>query len=305
MIYLVGQIFFCLALVAFVGLLVGWLLRGIGTHQREKELEATWRMRLRQRDTMLSKMANELAERGAGQKPAAVGQTATTRELETYRRALRDRDAQLAQIQGRVSKRDAQISQLLAEIRRTGGQSAVDKLLTDVNSGTFLDSGLHRVADLTPKTPVGSPPAPPPEAPRVAGNADEKSARIPPTTAAPAQGRTPPPAPAAKAAAPSLPAAEENDPSDRTHPEKISLQQEPLPDSSDPDELAFVYGISPALENKLMKLGITRYQQIAEFEAKDIERIAASLGIEPLQIIEENWVEGARQEHLAKYGELV
>lgn len=273
MIYLVGQIFFCLALVALVGLLVGWLLRGIGTHQREKELEATWRMRLRQRDTMLSKMANELAERDASAKPAAGGGT-VVRELETNRRALRDREAQVAQLQGRVSKRDAQISQLLAEIRRVGGQPAVDRLLTGVNSGNFLDTGLHTANELVP----------------------EKTTVEEASSAPEAVTKAPPPAP---------PTEQEDDPSERTHPEKISLKQQAPVAQAEADELAFVYGISPALEKKLIKLGVTSFRQIAGFEASDIERIAGAIGIEPMQIIEENWVEGARQEHLAKYGELI
>ncbi|NNF51181.1 MAG: hypothetical protein HKN59_01965 [Gammaproteobacteria bacterium] len=272
MIYLIGQIFFCLALVGMVGLLVGWLVRGIGTHQKEKELEATWRMRLRQRDSMLSKMANELADRrdpsSAAPRPVA-SDAQVTKELDELRRIARDRNTQLAQLQGKISKRDAQISQLFAEIRRIGGQPAVDKLIGQVNTGDFLDSGMHRLSDLLPKPKSQATPTP--EAP----------------VAVPA-------APAVK-----------DDPSDRTHPEKASLQQASVSVDSEPDELAFIYGISPALEKKLLKLGITRYRQIADFTEGDIRRTAQAIGIEAAQIEEENWVEGARQEHLAKYGELV
>ncbi len=256
MVYLVGQIFFCLALMGMVGLLVGWLIRGIGTHQREKELEATWRMRMRQRDTMLSKMANELAERNAAGETAAgpvAGGGELAKQLAELRRALRDRDGRLAQLQGRVSKRDAQISQLFAEIRSIGGQPAVDKLLTQVNKDSFLASGMHRASELQPKPLV---------------------------------------APA-------------DDPSEKTHPEKVSLQQASEPTGDEHDELAFVYGISPGLEKKLFKIGITTFRQIANFGPDDIERIAKALGIEAQQILDENWLEGARQEHLAKYGELV
>lgn len=290
MIYLVGQIFFCLALVAAVGLLVGWLLRGIGTQQREKELEATWRMRLRQRDTMLSKMANELAERGPAGKPVA-GAGAVARELESSRRALRDREAQLAQLQGRVSKRDAQISQLLAEIRRVGGEPAVERLLSGVNSGTFLDSGVHKASDMAPTADAGAPASP---SPGVAPAPPPGVASSPtPAVETPSAPETPPPV------------EEEPDPSERTHPEKISLQQASEPTHEDSDELVFIYGISPGLEKKLMKLGVRTFRQIAAFESRDIERIAGAIGIEPEQIVEENWVDGARQEHLAKYGELI
>lgn len=260
MLYLVGQIFFCLALVAMVGLLVGWLLRGIGTHQRERELEATWRMRLRQRDTMLSKMATELAERG----PSASGSVArkgadgsAAAELTETRRQLSTSHALVAQLQGQVSKRDAQISQLFAEIRSIGGQPAVKKLLDQVNKDSFLASGMHRAADLAPRLPEGS-------------------------------------------------GEQKQDVNDATHPEKASLQQPapPPPAAGENDELIFIYGISPALEKKLFRVGITTFRQIAAFGANDIKRVGRALGIEPEQIINENWVEGARQEHLAKYGEL-
>lgn len=261
MLYLVGQIFFCLALVAMVGLLVGWLLRGIGTHQRERELEATWRMRLRQRDTMLSKMATELAERGASAAAESpVRRTAgggSDAELAEVRQQLRTGHAKIAQLQGRVSKRDAQISQLFAEIRRIGGQPAVDKLMQQVNKNSFLTSGVHSVSELVPD-------------PRGASAADQQDA------------------------------------SEATHPEKATLRQ-PMPPRAAPgeeDELKFIYGVSPVLEKKLFKIGITTYRQIAAFGPQDITRIARALGIEPEQIINENWVEGARQEHLAKYGEL-
>lgn len=287
MIYLVTQIFFCLALVGMVGLLVGWLVRGIGTHQREKELEATWRMRLRQRDSMLSKMANELADRRdpthTGPRPIA-SDAQVARELDELRSIARDRDAQLAQLQGKISKRDAQISQLLAEIRLIGGQPAVDKLLGRVNQGSFMDSGMHRVSELI-------------QAPVAASAAVAPAAT--PTPEVPATSPAPPRAPSSA-----------EDPSERTYPEKASLQKASLPEASVPkeseaDELVFIYGISPALEKKLMKLGINRYRQIAAFEAADVQRIARALGIEAEQIEDENWVEGARQEHLAKYGELV
>lgn len=263
MIYLISQIFFCLALVGMVGLLVGWLIRGIGTHQREKEIEATWRMRLRQRDSMLSKMANELAERrdptSTAPRPIASDK-AVALELDELRRIARDRDAQLAQLQGKVSKRDAQISQFMAEIRRIGGQPAVDKLFEQVNRGGLFDTGAHQLKDLS---------------------ADEARAEI------------------------ATVAGDEPDPSERTHPEKISLQQASAQVEDEEDELAFIYGISPALEKKLLKLGIKRYRQIAAFTESDIKRTAQAIGIEPAQIEEENWVEGARQEHLAKYGEIV
>lgn len=252
MIYLISQIFFCLALMAMVGLLVGWLVRGIGTHQREKELEATWRMRMRQRDTMLSKMANELAERDSAQSPKPVDGSQAGRELARVRNSLRERDAQLAQLHGQISKRDAQISQLVREFRRVGGQAAAQSLLAQLSTGRF--------------------------------QAEELSSPRSTANLAPDNG---------------------DDPSERTHPEKISLQQASEPAASEADELVFVYGISPALEKKLVKLGITSFRQIAAFKDKDIERIATAIGIEPEQIVDDNWVEGARQEHLAKYGELV
>ncbi len=261
MLYLVGQIFFCLALVAMVGLLVGWLLRGIGTQQRERELEATWRMRLRQRDTMLSKMATELAERGGpgtgSAAPAKVPDRELNIELAEALQKLRSKEVMVAQLQGRVSKRDAQMSQLFAEIRRIGGQPAVEKLLQQVNTDSFLETGAHSVTEL-----ASNPPA--------------------------------------------RPSAQAEDVNEATHPEKASLsQQPPRPqESAEEDELKFIYGISPALEKKLFKIGITSYRQIAAFGAQDIARIARALGIESEQIISENWVEGARQEHLAKYGEL-
>lgn len=263
MFYLVGQIFFCLALISMVGLLVGWMLRGIGTHQREREVEATWRMRLRQRDTMLSKMATELAERGAqpGSTSGDGGQSGAD-ELKAARQRISESQAQVAKLQGRVSKRDAQISQLFAEIRRIGGQTAVENLLAQVNKDSFLASGMHLAADLLP---------------------EEADA--------------------------SAPKQDKQDVNEQTYTEKASIASASGNNTdgkaeTEPDELVFIYGISPALQKRLFRLGVTTFRQLARLDSAGIERLAKALGIEADQIIDENWVEGAREEHLAKYGEL-
>ncbi len=60
------------------------------------------------------------------------------------------------------------------------------------------------------------------------------------------------------------------------------------------DDLKRIRGVGPVLERTLNRLGIYRFEQIAEFDQDDIERIAAELGQFPDRINRDRWVEQAR-----------
>lgn len=61
------------------------------------------------------------------------------------------------------------------------------------------------------------------------------------------------------------------------------------------NNLKLIKGIGPHLEAKLKKSGITSFQQIAEFNEKDIKRIADEIDSFPRRIKREAWVEQARK----------
>ena len=59
------------------------------------------------------------------------------------------------------------------------------------------------------------------------------------------------------------------------------------------DDLTRIKGIGPVLKGKLNRLGITSFQQIADFTQADIDRIDVTLDF-PGRIQRERWVEQAK-----------
>jgi predicted flap endonuclease-1-like 5' DNA nuclease len=68
------------------------------------------------------------------------------------------------------------------------------------------------------------------------------------------------------------------------------------------DDLKRIRGIGPVLERTLNRLGITRFSQIAQWQASDVERVAPALGDFPDRVKRDRWIERAREEHIRKYG---
>jgi predicted flap endonuclease-1-like 5' DNA nuclease/membrane protein implicated in regulation of membrane protease activity len=60
------------------------------------------------------------------------------------------------------------------------------------------------------------------------------------------------------------------------------------------DDLSRIRGIGPVLEKQLNDLGIYTFQQIAEFNAQQIDRIDAHIRF-PGRVLRERWIEQARQ----------
>jgi len=61
----------------------------------------------------------------------------------------------------------------------------------------------------------------------------------------------------------------------------------------DPHDLKRIRGIGVLIEKKLNSMGVTRYEQIAEWTVADIERVSHVLDFKG-RIERENWVEQAR-----------
>lgn len=67
------------------------------------------------------------------------------------------------------------------------------------------------------------------------------------------------------------------------------------------DDLKLIKGIGPKMEKMLYSLGITSFQQIAEFKSDDIERVSEALDAFPGRIERDDWVGGAKKHYLEKY----
>jgi len=72
---------------------------------------------------------------------------------------------------------------------------------------------------------------------------------------------------------------------------------------SERDDLKRIPGIGPATERVLHSAGIYTFRQIASWRREDLEAITAKLGDSPARLKRDDWIAGARREHLKKYGE--
>jgi predicted flap endonuclease-1-like 5' DNA nuclease len=89
---------------------------------------------------------------------------------------------------------------------------------------------------------------------------------------------------------------------DETHIEEHSFESEPSNDaalndndtSDTRDDLKQIKGIGPAIEKTLHELGIFRFDQIAEMNEYDIDRIAKRLKGFRTRIYREDWIGQAR-----------
>ena len=63
--------------------------------------------------------------------------------------------------------------------------------------------------------------------------------------------------------------------------------------SADGDKLTDINGIGPVIEGKLKALGVTTFQQIADFTAEDVERIDGELNFKG-RIDREEWISQAK-----------
>jgi small subunit ribosomal protein S2 len=61
----------------------------------------------------------------------------------------------------------------------------------------------------------------------------------------------------------------------------------------EPDDLKRITGVGPVLEQKLRDLGVTRFDQIANFTEEDVEKIDSALNIKG-RVAKDNWVGQAR-----------
>lgn len=89
---------------------------------------------------------------------------------------------------------------------------------------------------------------------------------------------------------------------------RIAVEREVHDDTSevsdDNDDLQQIKGIGPAIEKKLNDLGVCRFNQIAEMNEYEIDRVAQQLKGFRSRIYREDWLGQARDLHYKKYKNL-
>ena len=68
------------------------------------------------------------------------------------------------------------------------------------------------------------------------------------------------------------------------------------------DDLKKIRGIGPKLERALNERGVYRFEQIARWTSKDVDEFSKSLPEFKRRAERDDWIEGARAEHVKKYG---
>jgi predicted flap endonuclease-1-like 5' DNA nuclease len=178
-----------------------------------------------------------------------------------------------------------------AQILATGGETYFSRRR---DRGVPIPEAVEPAA-LAPAPTAPSAPAMPVAAAPVAPPAPAPAPAPQPVAAAPMPAA---PAPAA-APAPSAPAAETRSPSDVAHLRSVrsealigegSRSSRPW---SEVDDLKRIRGIGVLIEKKLNSLGVTHYEQVANWTGADIERISGILDFKG-RIERENWIEQAR-----------
>ena len=179
-----------------------------------------------------------------------------------------------------------------AQILATGGETYYSRR---------RDRGVPMPDAASPAAPVPAAEAAKPAQP---ASAPAQAPALPPAPApAPAPVAAPPAVPVVVAAAPALSTAASVAPSsvvsDFSH--LRSVRSEALVDSArggvrnagDIDDLKRIRGIGVLIEKKLNSLGITQYEQVANWTGADIERISRILDFKG-RIEREHWIEQAR-----------
>jgi predicted flap endonuclease-1-like 5' DNA nuclease len=81
----------------------------------------------------------------------------------------------------------------------------------------------------------------------------------------------------------------------RERTQDLERQVEKLQRSIPPDDLKRISGVGPAFERALHAQGVTRFAEIAQWSADDVERVAAALGIPAQRIERDGWIRSARE----------
>ena len=266
MIYLASQIFICLLLVLAIGFLMGWLLRSVGIVRQFTEVEATWKMRLRQKDEMLAKMYAESEEKEQQFSALLEGAEGGSGENIALKSKLQEANRALADLELKLSskERDLQQAQSASSDKEEQASGEMRSQLAALRGAVSKKD--NEIAALKKRL----------------DGAEQKAAKAAAAKPTPSD---------------SKPAA--------TVPEQPVSAPPPKDGAEAVDELRNIFGIGPVLEKRLNAEGITSFRQVAAFTGEEIERVAEAIGCFADRIIKDDWMESARQEHLRKYGEQI
>ena len=257
-----------------IGVLLAWFFLGARHRDALARQESSWTERLREAEaqteeqrTLHEGAKTALAE--AQSREAAAGQrvTALESELADNSQALEDARAEASQTSSQLASVQSETGDLRSKLgAETAARSKLEeKIRAQQEAGSAAaaagDDSAARVRSLE-------------------GTLTARDQRIAALEAEVARLKQRDVAPAAAAVEPAARSAAQS------HPQEVR-------GVVDLDDLKRIKGIGPVLQEKLRRLGITSFRQIAEFTDSDIERVNGVLDF-PGRIEREKWVEQAR-----------
>lgn len=253
------------------GILLAWYFLGTRYRAELAEQESSWAERLRKEEAQAAEQRSlhEVTKTALGEslsREATARQQATALESQfaDSRQALGQARAEASEASGELAAARSETGDLRSKLAAgAAARSALEeKMLAQKEAGAAAaaasDDSAARLRRLQSELTTR----------------DQKIAALQAEPAHMKQRETGPPRPAA------------SEPAQGYHPGEVK-------EVVDLDDLTRIKGIGPVLQEKLQRMGITGFRQIAELTTADIQRVDGVLDF-PGRIEREKWVEQAR-----------
>ncbi len=323
MTYLLTQIMLCLLLTSILGLVVGWLLRGVRCRadinllKKEVQVRGDEIKRSEQRIVVIKrslkelenacKQEQQLAQKRIQQLEPYQAQAVWLRQELDDMTSLKDKQTthlntqleSLHSLQHEIKVNETIIQRLESQLRTQAAAKnrQVKELMSRIGEIQPLaeqlnakDHELRKTAAINKK--------------RI-NELTQQLHQLQTQTNPGKQASTPMPAnPVRSQAIPGIetPIAKPDAPNNQNRTaHATATPQSALSTSPEQDDLKKIHGIGPVMERMLNDLGVTSFKQIMEFTRDDLEHVTAAIKVFPGRIERDDWIGGAKKEYLKKY----
>lgn len=285
MLYALIENLIFLVIAAFLGGVIGWLLRA---PRLRSELETIWRRRCDEERAARSKAQDRLTEAQSELTLANEREAGLSQEVEQAQRSL----AKAVDDTANAKQEKTKLASELAAAKKAAAGAEKGKAELERVKGRLAEA--ETSAKALERKLADQERAQKSQTEQLAAAHAELAAYRERLTSEP-----PPPAPAEEESD-----AEDEPASARSAVEAIARRTAGEGAQED-DDLKQIKGIGPVLERQLKELGITSFRQIAQLTDADIDRLSDALGAFRGRILRDNWPDGARAAYRRQYGEEV
>ncbi len=322
MFYLIVEMLFFLAVTAVLGVIVGWLAKGLLAARNQRLQHETWRREIRRSEARAGNLKNQLAEaflveerlrQELNEFEATVpreGPEPDPEKVEALKAELARRDKKIETLKLQIKASEATLSSEWQSLKALKSQLAErqervsGKLRSSEETRQQLRLQLRsmkRQGDQLRHELAASQKALADERLETAARIVELEAKLEEQETVVAL-LSADEAPAAEVEVPDAAEPAAAEPAAQEQAEELAEEpagEEPPdkepPDEEPPDDLQRIRGIGPVLHRKLNTAGVTSFRQIAAWTDDDIVEIAWQIGIGAGRVRKNGWVEAARE----------